>query len=409
MVRVLVIDDEPLNHRLVAHALEPLQCAVHSANDGPSGISLAHSLKPDLIITDVIMPGVNGYEVTRTLRRDPEFAQTPILVLTAQSGLQDKIKSFEAGADDHLIKPFEAAELAARVTALLRRAEAVSVPRPPERAEGIDHAAARMIALHSLRGGTGCSTLAVNLALGLSALWREPTILLDLTMTAGQVAMMLNMTLRRTWADIATFSAGDLDLNALSSIIGGHESGLRFIAAPTFPAEAEGLRGDTLAAALRLIKGQHEYVVADLPHDFSEGAIQALDAADMILMVATPDMASVRAVTAALDTYDKLGYPKEKRMLILNATFPHSGLTREKIESALDLSALAVIPYVPDVFVDAINLGQPPVLHKPEQPVSGLLEDFAFHLSKEEHKKARLDNPSEAWRRVYKRYQARKR
>ena len=409
MVHVLVIDDEPLNHKLVAHALEPLQYAVHSANDGHSGISLAHSLKPDLIITDVMMPDINGYEVTRTLRRQPEFANTPILVLTAQSGLQDKIKSFEAGADDHLVKPFEAAELVARVMALLRRAEAAKVPRVEAPSEKIKRAEARMIAVHSLRGGTGCSSLAVNLAVGLSALWREPTILLDMTMTAGQVAMMLNMTLRRTWADIATFSAGDLDMNALSSIISGHESGLHFIAAPTFPIEAEGLRGEMLAAAFKLIKGQYEYVIADLPHDFSEPAIQALDAADVILMVATPDMASIRAVTAALDTYDKLGYPKEKRKLILNATFPHSSLTKDKIESALDLTAIAMIPYVQDVFVDAINLGQPPVFHKPEQFISGLLEDFAFHLSKDTHKKAKLENPSEAWKRVYKRYQERKR
>ena len=173
MIRVLVIDDEPLNHQLVARALEPLQCAVHSANDGHSGISLAHSLQPDLIITDVMMPDINGYEVTRTLRRQPEFANTPILVLTAQSGLQDKIKSFEAGADDHLIKPFEAAELVARVAALLRRAEAAKVPHAEAPSEKIEHAETRMIAVHSLRGGTGCSSLAVNLAVGLSALWRE--------------------------------------------------------------------------------------------------------------------------------------------------------------------------------------------------------------------------------------------
>ena len=409
MIRILVIDDEPINHQLVAHALEPLQYAVHSANDGRSGISLAHNLKPDLIITDVIMPDINGYEVTRTLRREAEFANTPILVLTAQSGLQDKIKSFEAGADDHLTKPFDAAELAARVMALLRRAEATKVSHVEEPAQKIERAEARMIAVHSLRGGTGCSSLAVNLAIGFSSLWREPAMLLDLTMTAGQVAMMLNMTLRRTWADIATFGVGDFDMTSLSSIISGHESGLHFIAAPTFPTEAEGLRGDTLAAAFKLIKGQYEYIVADLPHDFSEPAIQALDAADVILMVAAPDMASIRAVTAALDTYDKLGYPKEKHALILNATFPHSGLVKDKIESALGLTATAVIPYVQDVFVDAINLGQPPAYYKTDLPISGLLEDFALYMSKEAHKKSKPDNPTDAWKRVYKRYQERKR
>jgi len=404
MTRILVIDDEPINHQLVARALASLQCEFHFAEDGKVGISQARSLKPDLIITDVMMPDVNGYEVTRILRREPQFAATPILVLTAQSGLQDKLKSFEVGADDHLTKPFEAAELVVRVNSLLRRVEAVKSSRleMPSREVG------RMIAVHSLRGGIGSSTLAVNLGVGLAGLWREPAILLDLTMTAGQVALMLNKTLKRTWADIADYTASDLDLDALSSIVSGHESGLHFVAAPTFPSEAETLRAETLGAAFQLARTQYEYVLADLPHDFSEFAIQALDAADVIVMVASPDMASIRAVTAALDTYEKLGYPRDKIKFVLNAIFPHSNLSKEKLESALGMTAFATIPYVRDVFVEAINLGQPPVFDKPDLPISSVLEDFAFHLSKDAHKKTKPADPTEAWKRVYRRYQERK-
>ena len=404
MTRILVIDDEPINHQLVGRALAPLQWEIHFAEDGKTGISQARSLKPDIIITDVMMPDVSGYEVTRILRRELQFSATPILVLTAQSGLEDKLKSFEVGADDHLTKPFEAAELVGRVTALLRRVEAVKASR-------IDVPVgeqARMIAVHSLRGGTGSSSLAVNLGIGLFSLWREPTILIDLTMTAGQVALMLNMSLKRTWADIAHYSAKDLDSDSLNSIISGHESGLNFIAAPTFPSEADTLRPETLGAALHLVKRQYQYIVADLPHDFSEVALQALDAADIILMVASPDMASVRAVNAALDTYDKLGYAKEKIRLVLSAIFPHSVLTKEKIETALRMPAIATIPYVQNLFVDSINLGQPLVLGRPKEPVSGLLEDFAFHLSKDTQKKSRPENPTETWKRVYQRYQQKK-
>lgn len=404
MTRILVIDDEPINHQLVAHALVTLQCEMHFAENGKSGISQARQLKPDVIITDVVMPDVNGYEVTRILRREPQFAATPILVLTAQSGLQVKLKSFEAGADDHLTKPFEAAELVVRVTALLRRLEAVK----SSRMQGPAREGARMIAVHSLRGGIGSSSLAVNLGVGLSVLWREPTLLLDLTMTAGQVALMLNMTLKRTWADLAHYAANELDMEALGSIIGGYESGLHFIAAPTFPSEAETLRGETLGAALHLARAHYEYVVADLPHDFSDFAIQALDAADLILMVASPDMASIRAVTAALDIYEKLDYPKEKIKFVLNAVFPSSNLSKDKVEAALGMTAFVAIPYTRDVFVEAINLGQPVVSHRPNLPISNLLEDFAFHVSKDTHKKAKPENPTDAWSRVYTRYQTRK-
>jgi pilus assembly protein CpaE len=404
MTRVLFIDDEPLNYQLVARALEPLKCELHYSENGRDGVAKARNLNPDIIITDVMMPDITGYEITRILRREPQFSSTPILVLTAQSGLQDKLKSFEAGADDHLTKPFEAAELVARVLSLLRRVETAKVSQ----LEAAAQEGARIIAIHSLRGGTGCSTLAVNLGVGLVGLWKRPTVLLDLTMTAGQVALMLNMTLRRTWADIARFEPEELDADVVGSILSVHESGLSFIAAPTLPSQAETLRGETLGTAIRLIKNQFDYVIADLPRDFSEPAIRALDLADVILLLASPDMASVRAVTAALDTYEKLGYPKDKIKFVLNATFPHSNLSKEKIEPALGMTAFATLPYVQDVFVNAINLGQPLLFDKPDLPISGLLEDLAFHLSKDEHKKAKPENPTEAWKRVYKRYQERK-
>ncbi|HEX9332399.1 MAG TPA: response regulator, partial [Anaerolineales bacterium] len=247
MTRVLIIDDEPINHQLVAHALESLHCELYFSENGKDGVAKARNLEPDIIITDVMMPDINGYEVTRILRRESQFAATPILVLTAQAGLQDKLKSFESGADDHLTKPFESAELLMRVTALLRRVESSRLSRHDAPVQE----SARMIVVHSLRGGTGVSTLAVNLGVGLASLWKKPTVLVDLTMTAGQVAMMLNMPLKRTWTDIARFNADELDIDAIMSIVGGHESGLSFIAAPTFPSEAEILHSETLGAALR--------------------------------------------------------------------------------------------------------------------------------------------------------------
>ena len=262
-----------------------------------------------------------------------------------------------------------------------------------------------MIVVHSLRGGTGCSSLAVNIALGLNGLWSEKTILLDLTMMAGQVALMLNAPLKRTWADIARYSPTELDLDVVKSIISRHETGLDFIAAPTLPTEADTIKPETLGEALRLIKSHYDYVVVDLPHDFHEFTLQALDITDLILMMASPDMASVRACAAALDTYKKLSFSvKNQIRLVINATFPRLGLQHEKIANALGVPVSALVAYSPDVFVEAINSGKPFILSKPADPVSELIEDYAFNISKPEQKKTRPENPSKAWLRVYKRY-----
>src|SRR5258706_2960353 len=109
MTRVLFIDDEPINHQLDAHALKPLKGELHFSENGKDGVVKARNIKPDVIITDVMMPEINGYEVTRLLRREPQFSSVPILVLTAQSGLQDKLKSFEAGAAEQFTTPVSAA------------------------------------------------------------------------------------------------------------------------------------------------------------------------------------------------------------------------------------------------------------------------------------------------------------
>ena len=374
MPRILVIDDEPIYHKMIASALEKEKYHLDFALTGSDGLQNAKINRPDLIITDVIMPDMNGYEVTKLLRRDPSFAHIPILVLSAQAALQNKLSSFEAGADDYLSKPFEPAELVVRAAALLRRSELsrVSIAAP------LPIADARIIAIHSLKGGTGCSSVAINLGVGLAQLWRNPTILLDMNMVAGQIALMLNSTLRRTWADIAQISPAELEWDVLESIISKHESGIAFVAAPTYPSEAEMIQPNGLDASLHLLKKRFSYMVADLPHDFSEIVIHTLDMADLVLILAAPDVASLRATAAAMDTYTKLNYPPEKIKLVLNAIFPKHGLQKDKIEAALGVPVLLVIPYSSDLFVQAINYGQPIVSTKPEEPVAALFEILLF-------------------------------
>lgn len=403
MAKVLLIDDEKIFHRMIEHSLQPLGHTVHCELTGIAGLAAAARLQPDVIITDLNLPDISGYEVTRRLRRDPLFAQTPILVLTGQTGLQDKLLSFESGADDHITKPFEPVELIARMNVLLRRMEMFRKSAPaagPVQPVKVT----RMVAVHTLRGGVGSSTLAVNLALGFNGLWSAPTALLDLVLTAGQIALLLNMPLRRTWADLSNYKPDEMDFEVIQSIVAHHSSGLDFIAAPTYPTDAEMLSEEALKSSLRIMRPVYDYIVADLPHDFSEVSLLTLDAADTILLVIAPELSSVRAAAAALDTYNRLGYPPEKIRLVLNNIFPRQGLPRERIEQALNKQVTITLPYTPDILVQAINLGRPILPQSPEEPISILMEDFAFYLSLDHHKKTRPEKPTPGWKRVYERF-----
>lgn len=122
--RILVIDDELDLIELVRYNLEKEGFTVQSAQDGESGLARAIRELPDLIVVDLMLPGVDGLDVCRSLRFDKRTARIPIIMLTAKSEESDRILGLELGADDYVTKPFSPRELVARIKAVLRRTSA---------------------------------------------------------------------------------------------------------------------------------------------------------------------------------------------------------------------------------------------------------------------------------------------
>lgn len=121
MATIVAVDDDPSILELVKINLELLGHTVMAAPDGETGYALVQQHNPQLVILDVMMPGVDGYTVCQRIRKNPGVSEVPVLMLTALGVVDDKIKGFDAGADDYLVKPFEIPELMVRVRALLRR------------------------------------------------------------------------------------------------------------------------------------------------------------------------------------------------------------------------------------------------------------------------------------------------
>src|SRR6188768_3641829 len=129
MQTILVVDDEPKIATLARDYLEHAGFAVVTASDGQAALTTVRQRRPDLVVLDLGLPGLDGLDVTRQLRRDSTI---PIVMLTARDDELDKLLGLELGADDYVTKPFSPRELVARVRAVLRRAD-----RPPETAETI--------------------------------------------------------------------------------------------------------------------------------------------------------------------------------------------------------------------------------------------------------------------------------
>jgi len=120
---VLVVDDDEDVAETIERALHRSGYDMLVAHRGADALQTARQRVPDLIVLDIMMPGMNGYEVCRHIRANPELAPIPILFLTAKGEIGDKIDGYEAGADDYLTKPFDLRELALRVKAILRRTQ----------------------------------------------------------------------------------------------------------------------------------------------------------------------------------------------------------------------------------------------------------------------------------------------
>jgi two-component system phosphate regulon response regulator PhoB len=127
---VLVVEDEPDIRGLIVHHLERDGFRCRTAGSGGDALAAVRAAAPDLIVLDVMLPGIDGLEVCRRLRADPTAAAVPIIMLTAKADEVDRVVGLELGADDYVAKPFSPKELVARVRAVLRRARPVEGGRP---------------------------------------------------------------------------------------------------------------------------------------------------------------------------------------------------------------------------------------------------------------------------------------
>ena len=126
--QILVVDDEPAISKIAADYLHRAGFSVLTAADGPSALRLVRQEQPALVVLDLMLPGMDGLDVTRALRQDPTTARVPIIMLTARVDEADRLIGLELGADDYISKPFSPRELVARVRAVLRRTTVTAQP-----------------------------------------------------------------------------------------------------------------------------------------------------------------------------------------------------------------------------------------------------------------------------------------
>jgi len=395
-MRVLLIDDEQFYFKLLQKPLKDAEYKLEYAKSGSEGLAKIPSFEPELLIVDLKLPELDGFEILKRLRRDPKFSYIPVVVITSQDELSEKLKAFELGADDYLVKPFQPEELVARLGILARRGRAMQMAQK----ETTSTSDATIVTVHSLRGGLGCSSIVVNLGLAFHKLWGKQTLLMDSVLTAGQVALLLDAKPTATWENLVGIEPQDLDETVVAEIMGSHKSGIRYIASPRYPIAADTFTTEELKLLMEKIKGQNDFVIIDTSHDFSDMAIQMLSMSDTILLVMAPEMASLRTTVSAMEIYDRLGISLDKVKVALNNNSSNPAIKQAQLEKVLKRPIDFVLPFEAGEVNRAINFGQPFILTNPDLPICLVLEKMAYALSSETHKSLPPAVPSPTWKRV---------
>ena len=399
--KILIVDDEPENLQLVSHILTREGFHVTALSSAREALNFLEKDIPHLIILDVMMPDIDGFQACRLIRQNSRTVHIPVLLLTALSGVEQRIKGFESGADVFISKPFEPEELLARVKVLLKRISYNSTPSKEDKY-------AKIISVFSMKGGTGVTTLCSNLAVGLAQLWDCKVALVDLVFSGGQAALFLNLPGKNSWEDLISTATADIDGEYLHMILREHKSGVKLLSAPPNPCLATFFTDEMVSVVLNMLSKDFDYIVLDLPNDFSGKTMTALLKSDMILTVLAPDLASVRSTRMAFSAFNDINIPTEIVHPVLNWTFEHDGILRADIQEILKKRIEWVIPYSPEFVVPSINLGIPIISGEPDSSIGQIFEDLSYVVSKDEHKKSRTGEPTTAWLRLARRVRTRK-
>ncbi|MEM7798287.1 MAG: response regulator [Chloroflexota bacterium] len=340
MAHIYVVDDDDQLLRMVGLMLER---GGHTATLVSSPIEALELIKedvPDLAILDVMMPGMNGLELCRELRADQTTKDLPIIILTARGPAEERDHAFEGGADEYLTKPVTSQELLENVEHLLAN-------RPAERVNGVngvssaedeashDHQAiSKSIALFGFSGGTGRTTLAVNLAIALEKESSQPVYLVDFTTSGGQSAMHMRLQPRLNWSNLN--STTNLSWNELEGQLLTHSSGVSILPAPTFPINPNLPATGLAERIITLLSEQNGLIVIDLPAYLSPMVKNLLGMVDVALHVFTPDVVSVQTAVRSERILRENEAFDAKRRLMLNHTTADAQLSQPTVERGMN-------------------------------------------------------------------------
>jgi CheY-like chemotaxis protein/MinD-like ATPase involved in chromosome partitioning or flagellar assembly len=363
--KILIIDDDLDTLRLVGLMLQRQGYQISAATNGQQGLEKAFEEDPDLILLDVMMPDMDGYEVTRRLRQNPATFETPILMFTAKTQLDDKVIGFEVGANDYLTKPTHPSELQARVKTLLARVGDKKTTTSSARDENLGY----VIGVLGARGGLGTTTMAVNLGAGLQTRTKSEVIVAEMLPGQGTLALDVGVTSSKGLVDLLSINKlSEITREHVSEALVSHGSGLKLMLASDRPRDMHLINQTANYEALvKRLSSLARFVILDLGVGIQPFAEKILPLCDEILIVLEGVPNTIIHTKALIDDIAALGITKKNIKVVLNNRIrSDTQLPSSQVQAKLEHEILSTLTPAPELFVQATRVQTPAVLCQPD-------------------------------------------
>ena len=362
--KILIIDDDVDTLKLVGLMLQKQGYQIVAANNGSQGLEQAETENPDLILLDVMMPEMDGYEVTKRLRANPLTANTPILMFTAKTQLDDKVTGFEAGADDYLTKPTHPSELNAHVKALLSRTtkgKIATSPLPTEKR-------ALTIGVVSPRGGQGVTTVALNLGDALRIATKAEVIVAELRPGMGSIGPDMGEPNPKALMELISTNLAEMTRQKVKEDLFVHENGLRVLFGSVQPKDATLVNSIAAFEALvNRLSYLTPYLVLDLGAGLTSLAQKLIASCNLIFVLAEPVANAAAHSRMLIDDLVDLGIDKQIiKIVVVNRIRSDTQLNMAQMEEQLGQAPVVAITPAPELIYMSIRTKTTVISSRPD-------------------------------------------
>jgi len=379
--KILIVDDDLDTLRLVGLMLQHQGYRIIAANSGVQAIALSQGDKPDMVLLDIMMPEMDGYEVARKLRSDPATNSIPIIMFTAKTQVDDKVQGFEAGADDYLTKPTQPRELFAHVKAVLARGKKTSSPASPpiqSRKRGY------VTGIMAVKGGLGVSTLALNLGISLQARSKKDVIIAEFRPGEGTMALDLGYLNPEGMMHLLQQTPENINQSLIEGELLLHKSGVRLLLSSYDPADAKHITAvDHFDTIIRHLAYMSAHIVLDLGPGITPVTDKVLTHCDEIIVVLEPIPGTILRTMTLVDELMKRGFGEGRINTVLynrQRTEMQYSLAQVQMEYRHPISI--VFTAAPELTYQCSKANTPLVIQHPDNLTSQQFAKLADNITK---------------------------